>query len=159
MMRPEFILKHVGINPGTDEAEKIGKLLEEAFGQKLKEGQFSYFAGPGIEIMKEQGRGIHGHLGFGTPDLEAAVEYLKDRGMTPDESSIKYNEQGRMRTLYFKELIGGFAVHLMHDCIYVPDSGTGSGHFPCSCKKNAGNVKVTAVLNTAWPCLCRYWRT
>lgn len=112
-MRPEFILKHVGINPDAAGAAEIGRLFEEAFGQELREQQFSYFAGPAIEIMKEKGRGIHGHLGFGTPDLEAAVEYLKDKGMTPDEDSIRYNEQGRMRTLYFRELIGGFAVHLM----------------------------------------------
>lgn len=112
-MRPEFILKHVGINPGVDGAVGIGKLLEAAFGQELREEQFSYFAGPSIEIMKEKGRGVHGHLGFGTSDLEAAAIYLKDKGMTPDESSIRYNEQGRMRTFYFKELIGGFAVHLM----------------------------------------------
>ncbi len=70
-------------------------------------------ANAGIEVMHSQGRGTNGHIAIGTYNVERAVAYLQTMGLTVEEGSQAYDAKGKMKVCYFKEAIGGFAIHLL----------------------------------------------
>ena len=49
--------------------------------EHVKEGNGSFFAGDGIEIMRGPYLGEKGHIAVGTDDLDAAMELLKSKGI------------------------------------------------------------------------------
>ena len=49
------------------------------------------------------------------PDCEAAIRYFVNRGMTLRDETKRFDEQGRCIFVYFKEEVGGFAIHLVQD--------------------------------------------
>ena len=67
------------------------------------------------ENMKVESHGTYGHIGFGVNDCEAAIRYFVNRGMTLREETKRFDEQGRCIFAYFKEEVGGFAIHLVQD--------------------------------------------
>ena len=73
------------------------------------------FSGDLTENMKVESHGIYGHIGFGVNDCEAAIRYFVNRGMTLREETKRFDEQGRCIFAYFKEEVGGFAIHLVQD--------------------------------------------
>lgn len=115
-----FTLAHLGLN-GADngEAAKIAKQFE-IFGFLGKEGNSSWFNNSlvdstSFETMKGTGKGIHGHIGIKTWNIERALAYLKQFGINPDMSTAKYlGEEGKspLKFVYTDMSIGGFAVHL-----------------------------------------------
>jgi len=110
---PAFSLAHVGINADSAEASAaIAEQLAAVFSFPVKPGNSSNFAGVGVEVMKGAGLGKNGHIGFGTPDVEAAVRYLSDRGVAFDPATARYKD-GVLNAIYLKEEFGGFAVHLV----------------------------------------------
>ena len=81
-MNNTFELVHVGINtPNPEEAEKLAQLLSLMFHLTPRHGQKSEFAGSYFECMKEPFLGANGHVAMATPDLESAVEELKEKGL------------------------------------------------------------------------------
>lgn len=109
-----FELAHVGINAENSiQAEDGANRLEKGFGLFKREMPASYFLSDMVEIMKEPGRGVHGHIGFKTKQLERAIHFLGAGGFTPDTSSFQYNEKGKLRFVFFNEQINGFALHLI----------------------------------------------
>lgn len=107
-----FQLLHVGINNENEgaaaaESAKFSALL----GEPLKAGNSSIFVGSLIEMMKNPGRGKHGHICIQTNYLDRAIYHLEKRGFAFDESSFKYNGKGELTVAYLKEEIAGFAVH------------------------------------------------
>ncbi|MBQ2834009.1 MAG: keto-hydroxyglutarate-aldolase/keto-deoxy-phosphogluconate aldolase, partial [Clostridia bacterium] len=106
-------IAHVGIN-SADEAEamdtatKLCKLL----GWTMKVGNSSIFAGTGVEVMKTPFRGTHGHIGIKTNFIERAKAYMERQGFEFDESSANYKD-GKLKAIYFKDEIAGFAIHLV----------------------------------------------
>ena len=106
-------IAHVGIN-SADEAEamdtatKLCKLL----GWTMKVGNSSIFAGTGIEVMKTPFRGTKGHIGIRTNFIERAKAYMERQGFEFDESSANVKD-GQLKAIYFKDEIGGFAIHLV----------------------------------------------
>ena len=106
-------IAHVGIN-SADEAEamdtatKLCKLL----GWTMKVGNSSIFAGTGIEVMKTPFRGTKGHIGIKTNFIERAKAYMERQGFEFDESSANVKD-GQLKAIYFKDEIGGFAIHLV----------------------------------------------
>ena len=110
----EYTLAHVGINcENEEEAIRNAKLFEALFGLTVKVGNSSVFAGTAVELNKKPGRGKHGHIAIGTPDVAAAVADLEARGFTVDPSTAKYKPDGTLNAIYITEEICGFAVHLM----------------------------------------------
>lgn len=108
-------LVHVGIN-GNDEADAMGiaaGLSEMLLIDPGKNGAGSVFVGTMVEVMKGNGLGTHGHLGFSTPNIERAAAYYKAIGTEFNEDSAKYDENGKLKAIYFKKEIGGFAAHLV----------------------------------------------
>ena len=107
---------HVGIN-ATNEAESAAWAKEflELMGLPTRETSASKFCGELVEIMNENGRGVHGHIGFTVNNMDKALEYFSNKGMTPVEETKKFDENGKCWFTYFKEQIGGFAIHIVRE--------------------------------------------
>ena len=106
-------LRHIGINSESPEnarktAEVLGALLDEG----IREGTHSVFAGNAFELMKEPSFGTCGHIAIACNDLMRARWYLERRGFNFDERSAK-EKAGKVVAIYFRNEIGGFAVHLL----------------------------------------------
>ena len=109
-----FTLSHVGINTQDEaSANKTADTFEAFFGMAKKDGKSSVFAGTGIEIMKTPYLGANGHIAVGTNDMERAVYHLERRGISFDDATAKRDEKGKLKAIYLKDEIGGFAVHLV----------------------------------------------
>jgi len=109
-----FEIKHVGINCGTpEEADRVAKLFCTLFDLDYKAGNSSIFAGTIAECMKKPFVGKNGHIAIGTNSVARAENYLKGKGVEFDESSRKLNAKGKTHAIYFKDEIGGFALHLV----------------------------------------------
>lgn len=104
---------HVGIN-GTDpkDALEIAELFQTMMGLPVIETPVSYFNDSVVEVMKQNGRGTHGHIGFAVNDIVAAEKWFVERGLEVNEESRALNEDGSTKLVYFKREFGGFAVHL-----------------------------------------------
>lgn len=110
----EYTLAHIGINcPDSEEARKGAAMFEALFGLKVKEGNSSVFAGTAVELNKKPGRGTHGHIAIGTPDVAEAVADLTERGFAIDPDSAKYKPDGTLNAIYLADEVCGFAIHLM----------------------------------------------
>jgi len=114
MAEVKYELAHVGIN-GADPEESlsIAQLFAETFNLPVKAGNSSNFAGSAVEVMKTPYRGKRGHIGMATPDCEAAVKDLEERGYEVDMTTAKYKPDGTLNAVYLKDEIGGFAVHIV----------------------------------------------
>ena len=109
-----FGLMHVGINSENEaQALATAKLFGEIFGFDVKAGNSSVFCDRQIEVMKTPFRGKNGHIAIGTNSIKRAVAYLELRGFEFDHSSAKADANGNYPAIYFKDEIGGFAVHLL----------------------------------------------
>lgn len=112
----DMYVAHIGIN-GTDpaDAEAIADLFGTFMGLDKSETPKSYFAGSLVEVMKQNGRGTKGHIGFHVNDLKSAGEWFEARGFKLNQDSAGYYEDGSLRLIYFEQEIGGFAIHLTAD--------------------------------------------
>ena len=110
-----FSLAHVGINAQNDEeAMKAAKRFAFVFGMPAKEGNSSIFAGKAVEVMKTPYLGKNGHIAIATNYIVRAANYLENvLGVEFDESTAKRDDKGKLKAIYMKEEIGGFAVHLV----------------------------------------------
>jgi 2-dehydro-3-deoxyphosphogluconate aldolase/(4S)-4-hydroxy-2-oxoglutarate aldolase len=109
-----FELKHVGINETDEEsADLTAGTFEAIFGMTKKTGAGSIFAGTGIEVMKTPYLGANGHIAIGTNYIERAVYHLERQGVVFDEATAKRDDKGKLKAIYLKDEIGGFAVHLI----------------------------------------------
>jgi 2-dehydro-3-deoxyphosphogluconate aldolase/(4S)-4-hydroxy-2-oxoglutarate aldolase len=109
-----FRLEHVGINCAkAEDAEQNAAICRNAFSFDTRELPVSYFAGNGLEFMKEGGRGTNGHIAISTNSVDRAVYHLQQRGIEVDMSTAQYNPDGSMRFVYLQNEIGGFAYHLV----------------------------------------------
>lgn len=110
----EYTFAHVGLNASSsDETTKAVELFKLLFGFPIRDDGWSFFAGSGIEVMKEPYMGTHGHIAIGTPDISAAQAELEARGFVFDPSTIKRRADGTINVIYLKEEICGFAIHLV----------------------------------------------
>ena len=109
----DMYVAHVGIN-ATDEkdADRIAGEFETLMGLTRDERVPSVFAGTLVEVMKHNGRGEKGHIGFHVNDIAAAEKWFAARGFEVDEPSRVTNPVGSTFLVYFKHQIAGFAIHL-----------------------------------------------
>lgn len=110
-------IAHIGINAADEEeAEAVAERFATLMGLPLrKTAPISVFSGDLVETMSGTGRGEHGHIGFHVDDIPAAEAWFSERGFEIDESSRNLKDDGTTRLVYFKEPIGGFAIHLTQD--------------------------------------------
>ena len=111
-----FEIAHVGVNNDSeDEAKKAAERFAFLFGMPVKDGNSSVFAGTAAEFLKAPGLGSKGHIAIRTNFIDRAVNYMSSVLVAEfDESSAKYDDKGRLKAIYLKEEIGGFAVHLVN---------------------------------------------
>lgn len=108
-----FEIAHVGINlPDADACAEACAQFSK-FGMTTKEGNSSNFMDTTIEVMKHQGRGTCGHIGFRVNDVQRTMAYLQTIGFTVDGTSIQNDAKGKLKNFYVNEQIGGFAVHFL----------------------------------------------
>ncbi len=109
-----FEIAHIGINAADEaDADRTAGMFEAMFGFTKKAGNSSIFAGTGVEVMKAPYLGTNGHIAVRTNYMDRAVNYLETQGYEFDMETAKYNQKGAMTAVYFKDEIGGFAVHLV----------------------------------------------
>ncbi|MCL1814406.1 MAG: bifunctional 4-hydroxy-2-oxoglutarate aldolase/2-dehydro-3-deoxy-phosphogluconate aldolase [Treponema sp.] len=104
---------HIGIN-ARETALDAALLLNSLFGFSIKEGNTSVFAGS-IELVKKNAPGTHGHIAIGATSIARAAAYLERRGIFLDYDNVKKDAQGKVTSIYLKEEILGFAVHLVNN--------------------------------------------
>ena len=106
---------HIGINAeNAEEGEKNAKLFALMFGLSTRQTSKSIFAGDAFEFMTGKGPGKYGHIGIKCNFVDRAIAYFKRQGFEFDESSITYDDKtGKPKFVYFKDEIGGFAVHIV----------------------------------------------
>ena len=80
--------------------------------ERRQTAPISYFSDDMVEIMKGCGRGQKGHIGFHVDDIPAAEKWFAERGFEVNEDSRALNPDGSTFLVYFKQEIGGFAIHL-----------------------------------------------
>lgn len=108
-----FELLHIGINTKDDgESKNIASQFAGLFGLPVVEFPGAYFAGSMVEVIKGGFLGEKGHIAIGTTCIERAVQYFTSRGIEFNKSTASYDESGKLLSIYFKDDIGGFAVHL-----------------------------------------------
>jgi 2-dehydro-3-deoxyphosphogluconate aldolase/(4S)-4-hydroxy-2-oxoglutarate aldolase len=113
-MTNTFELEHIGVNTqSAEEAEKLAQLLSMVFNLEPRHGQKSEFAGPYFECMKTPFLGANGHIAMRTPDLTAAMEELKGKGLSFNMETAAYFDDGKMKNIYLDGEFGGFAIHIM----------------------------------------------
>ena len=100
---------HVGIN-ATDPPDALE--IAELFSTMTP---VSYFNDSLVEIMKQNGRGTKGHIGFAVNDIDAAEKWFAERGLEVNEESRALLPDGGTKLVYFKREFAGFAVHLCRE--------------------------------------------
>lgn len=106
-------LAHVGVNAKDPaEAARIAAQFSELLHLTTSVTPVSHFVDTMVEIMDGGGRGEHGHIGFAVNDLRVAAAWFDANGYEVDYDSMRYDEAGNPRLVYFKEPIAGFAIHL-----------------------------------------------
>lgn len=106
-----FSFAHLGLYD-EEKSEETIKMFE-SFGMETKRGNSSVFMDSDIEIIPTSFTSEKGHIGFYCYDVERSLNYLRNKGFTPDEASYKYNVKGQLTVCYFKEEYSGFAIHLV----------------------------------------------
>ena len=110
----DITLKHVGINC---EEEKESRCVADAIctllGLEYKEGNSSIFAGGSFEVMKRPGNGKNGHIAIGVNNIKRALYHFGAKGAAFNFASQKNDNDGNIMAIYFKDEIGGFALHLV----------------------------------------------
>ena len=107
-----FSLLHVGLNSAdTNEAATNANLFANMFSLPVTELAGSYFAGTMMEIVKQPFLGEHGHIAIRTNNVDRAMAYFEKRGYAFRSEGIAKDEKGTI-AVYFKQEVGGFAIHL-----------------------------------------------
>lgn len=109
-----FSLAHVGINAdGDEDALRTAESLCALFRLPVINKGKSVFAGAAVEVMKHNGRGAKGHIGFRTLSVDRAVAYLKQKGVQFAMETAGYDANGSLKFVYLQDEIAGFALHLV----------------------------------------------
>ena len=107
-----FEVAHIGINtPDADASLDVCKAFNDAFDFNIKQGNSSNFASTGVEVMKTMFKGANGHIAIRTNKMIPAIAEMERRGYELDMDSVK--DKDNIKAVYFKNEIGGFAVHLL----------------------------------------------
>lgn len=107
-------IKHVSANEENGNGKKLADDFAKLFGGKVRETSKGWFGSEFVEIMDESHPiGKHGHIGISTNNVDRAKRYFESMGYEFDESSFTYDKNGNLSLAYFKDEIGGFAIHLV----------------------------------------------
>ncbi len=110
-----FEIAHVGINCENEkDSLAFAELFSRVLNVPITEYPNCHFAGTLLEINKAPGRGRNGHIGLLTRDLVRAAAYAESRGIAFDwDKALFFPGSKRVKCVYFKNDIAGFAFHLL----------------------------------------------
>ncbi len=108
-------ISHIGINCSEAEGEKTAQQFADLFRGTVSETGIGYFGSPMAEIMVKNHPGTHGHIGIGVHSADRALAYYRAIGYAFSDQTAVYEPSGELARIYFRDPIGGFAVHLMKD--------------------------------------------
>ena len=109
-----LFIKHISVNEENGNGANVANDFAKLFGGKVRETSKSWFGSEFVEIMGESYKiGTHGHIGIGTNNVDRAKRYYEALGYEFDESSFSYDDKGNLKLAYFKDEIGGMAIHLV----------------------------------------------
>ena len=108
-------LTHIGLNAqNPEQGMKDAQILSLITGWPiLGNTKFNCFIGSGFEMMKQGGPGTNGHIALGTLSVPRAKWHMEKRGFTFDDSTAKYDANGKLRFIYLTDPVAGFGVHLI----------------------------------------------
>ena len=108
-----FALGHIGVNAeSAGESLALCQTFRAAFGFDIWEMPASFFASSGVEVMKHSAVGTNGHIAILTNSVRRAEAELEKKGFALDLSTEKCIG-GEPIAVYFQNMLGGFAVHLL----------------------------------------------
>lgn len=107
-------IKHIGLNEENGNGKALAEEFAKFFAGKVRETSKGWFGSELVEVMSEgKKRGLHGHIGVQTNNVDRAKRYFEARGYKFDESTADYDDKGNLKFIYFADEIGGFAIHLV----------------------------------------------
>ena len=98
---------------GESEASDVSDKLCRLFGVDADDRGGAIFSGTLFEVLKKPYRGEKGHVAIATNSPDRARAHLEKLGFEFDESTASYAPDGRLKVVYLKDDIGGFAFHLI----------------------------------------------
>jgi 2-dehydro-3-deoxyphosphogluconate aldolase/(4S)-4-hydroxy-2-oxoglutarate aldolase len=105
---------HVGINmPGAPEAVDLANEFNAKLGLPLDDRTGAVFVSSGIEICKQKFLGTHGHIALKVSNVDRAMYHYGRRGVEFDPNHVTYASDGSAKLAYFKNEMGGFAIHFI----------------------------------------------
>lgn len=105
-------LDHIGLNlQDADAAQSAASALTALLHASVKDTGTVFYIGEQIEIMKQPGRGLHGHLAIACNNLGRTVFHLERRGIRFDYTS-EGTDSTEHRYIFLQNEIAGFAIHL-----------------------------------------------
>ena len=109
-----FALAHVVINcENAEQAERDSGKIESIFGLKKKD-EGTYIANADIlHFPKSKSYGRGGQIAICSNSLDRAVFYLKEAGRQFIEESARFDDNGKLSSIYLDNIIGGFALKLV----------------------------------------------
>lgn len=108
-----FSLLHVGINTeDSEDALNTAQRFSSLFSLPVTEYPGAFFAGNMVEFTKGKFLGKNGHIAILTNNIDRAVSYFTRKGIVFNMETAHHDGNGRLVTIYFKDEIGGFAIHL-----------------------------------------------
>ncbi len=109
-----FGIKHIGVNASDADASlRTAGSFADLLYADVKQGNSSNFAGSLVEVMKKPFLGANGHIALGVNSIPRALAYLAARGFEADMETAKYDDAGKLKTVYLRGEVGGFAIHLL----------------------------------------------
>jgi len=109
-----FEFAHVGINMENEkDALQSASLLQKMFNFNVRNGTSSAFSSEFFEFTKTPYLGKNGHIAISTNSIERAIYYLELEGFEFNYNACKKDPSGKYVSIYFKDEIAGFAVHLV----------------------------------------------
>ena len=110
----DFRLAHVGINcENVEQSKKVANSFEKIFGFEQNENPGSIFNATYIEVLKMPFLGKKGHIAISTNSVDRAKAHLERKGISFNPDTLNYTSEGILQTVYTKDEIGEFAVHLV----------------------------------------------
>ena len=107
-------LKHVGVNEENGNGLKLAEQFAALIGGKVRETSKGWFGSELVEVMSEgKKKGTYGYIGLQVNNVDRARRYFESQGYAFDEDSAEYDAKGNLKFIYFKDEIGGFAIHLV----------------------------------------------
>ena len=105
-------IKHIGINEDNN-GDNIAQGFARLFNSEVKQTSKGWFGCDFVEVMQDKyKKGTHGHIGVQVNNVDRAKRYFESQGYSFAEDTASYEENGNLKFIYFKDEIGGFAIHL-----------------------------------------------